>query len=102
MSLWRKLTGRDGLRVHVIIKGRIGEGWFDVDEQLYVPEGTTLAGLIEHAGERGVDMASAIADSPHLAHTLMWNGERCPVDEHADRAVADGDTVYLLAPLAGG
>lgn len=102
MGLWRKLTGREGLRVHLIIKGRIGEGWFDVDEQLYVPEGTTLAGLIEHAGRAGLDMAAAIADSPHLAHTLMWNGERCPVDEHADRAVADGDTVYLLAPLAGG
>jgi molybdopterin converting factor small subunit len=32
----------------------------------------------------------------------MWNGERCPVDEHITRPMKDGDEVYLLAPLAGG
>jgi len=32
----------------------------------------------------------------------MLNGERCPVDANRDRKLADGDEVYLLAPLAGG
>jgi molybdopterin converting factor small subunit len=32
----------------------------------------------------------------------MVNGERCPIDEHAGRELADGDEIYLLAPLAGG
>ena len=47
-------------------------------------------------------LRAAIDDSPHLRHTLMLNGERCPVDENLDRVLADGDEVYLLAPLAGG
>jgi molybdopterin converting factor small subunit len=32
----------------------------------------------------------------------MLNGERCPVAENQERVLADGDEVYLLAPLAGG
>ena len=47
-------------------------------------------------------MREAIAKSPHLAHTLMLNGERCPVDENLGRELGEGDQVYLLAPLAGG
>ena len=39
---------------------------------------------------------------PRMTNTLMLNGERCPVDENLTRALADGDQVYLLAPLAGG
>jgi molybdopterin converting factor small subunit len=33
---------------------------------------------------------------------MMLNGERCPLAEHKDRVLADGDEIYLLAPLAGG
>ena len=40
--------------------------------------------------------------SPHLTDTMMLNGERCPFTENQDRAMADGDELYLLAPLAGG
>jgi molybdopterin converting factor small subunit len=32
----------------------------------------------------------------------MWNGSRCPVDDNIDRALSDGDEIYLLAPIAGG
>ena len=32
----------------------------------------------------------------------MLNGERCPVDENRGHILADGDQIYLLAPLAGG
>ena len=97
--------GRDReaqVHVHVLIKGRIGEGWYDVDRTLDVPAGTTLSGLLEVAQHEGVPLRAAIEASPHLRHTLMWNGERCPVDENAARLVRDGDSLYLLAPLAGG
>jgi sulfur carrier protein ThiS len=102
-----RLLGRDEpraarVRVHVLIKGRIGEGWHDVDRMLAVPAGTTLAGLIEIAQGEGVPLRDAIENSPHLRHTLMWNGERCPVEENATRRLEDGDSIYLLAPLAGG
>jgi hypothetical protein len=54
------------------------------------------------AQRQGVPLRDAIENSPHLRHTLMWNGERCPVDQHAARRLEEGDTIYLLAPLAGG
>ena len=91
-----------GIRVHVLLKGRIGAGWYDVDEQLALPAGATLGDLLTAAEARGIALRRALADSPHLRHTLMLNGERCPVDENLGRRLADGDEVYLLAPLAGG
>ena len=33
---------------------------------------------------------------------MMLNGERCPLHANEDRVLADGDEIYLLAPLAGG
>jgi molybdopterin converting factor small subunit len=94
--------GAPAVRVHVLIRGRIGSGWYDVDRVLELPSGTTLGQLIDSAEARGVPLAEAIAQSPHLAHTLMLNGSRCPVAEHRERALQDGDELYLLAPIAGG
>jgi molybdopterin converting factor small subunit len=90
------------IRVRVILKGRTGSGWHDVDERLTLPPGTTLGGLIDAAERCGIRLRHAIESSPHLRHTLMLNGERRPVDENLDRPLADGDEVYLLAPFAGG
>jgi hypothetical protein len=90
------------LRVRVVLKGRIGAGWYDTDQRLALPPGATLATLIEQADRRGLALSRAIADSPHLRHTLMWNGQRAPLDDNIGRALADGDEVYLLGPLAGG
>ncbi len=90
------------VRVRVLLRGRIGDGWYDVDRTFKLPVGATLGDLIERAERDGVGMREAIAKSPHLAHTLMLNGERCPVDENLGRELGEGDQVYLLAPLAGG
>jgi molybdopterin converting factor small subunit len=92
------------IRVHLLLKGRIGEGWYDVDETLSLPVGATLGDFIEQAERDGLRLRRAIASSPHLRHTLMLNGERCPVDEpeNLSRPLKEGDQVYLLAPLAGG
>ena len=90
------------IKVKVLMTGRIGGGWQDVDRTLALPEGATLADLLDEAERQGIGLREAIDRSPHLRHTLMLNGERCPVDENLGRALADGDQVYLLAPLAGG
>jgi molybdopterin converting factor small subunit len=90
------------IKIHLLIRGRIGEGWHDVDERLAIPVGTTLAGVVALADARGLPLGFALAHSPHLAQTLMLNGERCPIDRDGDRVLADGDELYLLAPLAGG
>jgi sulfur carrier protein ThiS len=90
------------VKIHLIIRGRIGDDWLDIDRELQIPDGTTLGELIEIADKRGIPLADALANSPHLAHTLMLNGERCPIDTHRDHALSHGDQLYLLAPLAGG
>ena len=104
-SALRRLVRREpagAIRIHLVMKGRIGEGWYDVDEDLALPHGATLASLLDAAQDRGIALRAAIERSPHLRHTLMWNGDRCPVEENLGRALADGDEIYLLAPLAGG
>lgn len=106
MSLFDKarslVGGGPKIRVHVVVQGRIGLGWRNIDEKIALKAGATLGDLIEKADRDGYDLSGAIASSPHLAHTLMLNGERCAVAENRDRVLADGDQVFLLAPIAGG
>ena len=101
MGIFDRLRG-DHVRVHVLIRGRIGDAWRDVDEHLRVPAGTTLGQLVEKAEAAGVPLREALDHSPHLTDTMMLNGERCPFTENSERVLADGDEIYLLAPLAGG
>lgn len=101
MGIFDRLRG-ESLRVHIIIRGRVGDDWRDIDTYLRVPQGTTLAQLVDVADGAGIPLRDALARSPHLADTMMLNGERCPLAEHAERPIADGDELYLLAPLAGG
>ncbi len=92
----------DQVEIHILIRGRIGDDWKDVDTKLRVPPGTTLGALVELADAKGIPLREALENSPHLHDTMMLNGERCPIAENRDRALVDGDEIYLLAPLAGG
>jgi len=101
MGIFDRLRG-DSLKIHILIRGRIGDTWHDVDTYLRVPQGTTLGKLVEAAEKARIPLREALANSPHLHDTMMLNGERCPLADNAERALADGDELYLLAPLAGG
>jgi molybdopterin converting factor small subunit len=101
MGIFDRLRG-DHVRIHILIRGRIGDAWRDVDEHLRVPAGTTLGKLVEVAEAAGIPLREALDRSPHLTDTMMLNGERCPIAENRERVLADGDELYLLAPLAGG
>jgi molybdopterin converting factor small subunit len=101
VGIFDRLRG-DQIRVHILIRGRIGNDWREVDEYLRVPKGTTLAKLVEVADSAGIPLSDALAHSPHLTDTLMLNGERCPIADNGTRELAEGDEIYLLAPLAGG
>ena len=90
------------IRVHLLIRGRIGEGWHEIDETLKIPEGMTLNAFVAHCESRRLPLREALENSPHLRDTLMWNGERCPLDAFGERELSDGDELYLLAPIAGG
>ena len=101
MGIFDRLRG-DSIRVHVLIKGRIGDDWKEIDEYLRLPRGTTLGKLVEVATGAGIPLREALDKSPHLIDTMMLNGERCPFAENTNRELAEGDEIYLLAPLAGG
>lgn len=106
MGVWDRLRGlvggSDAIRVHVLIRGRIGDGWHDIDQTVRLRPPATLADLLERGERDGIPFAEVLAASPHLRHTLMLNGSRCPVEDNRNRELHDGDEVYLLAPLAGG
>jgi hypothetical protein len=89
----------ESVRVHILIRGRIGDDWKDIDEHIRVPAGTTLGRLVEVTDAAGIPLRDALDRSPHLVDTLMLNGERCPFVENAERRLADGDEIHLLAPL---
>ena len=99
---WLRRDAPAAIRVHVVIKGRIGDGWCEVDERIALPAHATLATLIDEADRRGLRLGHALEHSPHLRHTLMWNGQRAPLEQNLERPLHDGDEVYLLGPLAGG
>lgn len=101
MGIFDRWRG-ESLRVHILIRGRIGDAWRDVDTYLRVPKGTTLEQLVEAAEGAQIPLRESLAVSPHLSDTMMLNGERCPLEENRGRLIADGDELYLLAPLAGG
>jgi molybdopterin converting factor small subunit len=101
MGIFDRLRG-DQLKIHVVIRGRIGDEWKEIDTYLRVPQGTTLGKLVETATSSGIPLREALDKSPHLHDTMMLNGERCPFTENQERVLADGDEIYLLAPLAGG
>ena len=101
MGIFDRLRGGTA-RIHILIKGRIGDGWKDIDQYVRVPAGTTLGQLLEITDSAQIPLREALEHSPHLTDTMMLNGERCPFVENAERILADGDEIYLLAPLAGG
>jgi molybdopterin converting factor small subunit len=101
MGIFDKLRGAH-VRVHILIRGRIGDDWKEIDEHVRVPAGTTLGRLVEVADAARIPLRDALDHSPHLVDTMMLNGERCPFAENAERVLQDGDEIYLLAPLAGG
>src|ERR1043166_5296093 len=101
MGIFDRLPGGSARR-HLLTQGRSGGGCEDVDEPVRSPAGTTLAQLLEITDAAKLPLRDALAQSPHLTDTMMLNGERCPLDSNTDRVLADGDEIYLLAPLAGG
>jgi len=101
MGIFDKHRG-GSIKIHILIKGRIGDAWKDIDTFLKLPTGTTLGKLVEVAGASGIPLREALDTSPHLTDTMMLNGERCPFTANADKVLQDGDEIYLLAPIAGG
>ena len=101
MGIFDRLRG-DQIKIHIVIRGRIGDDWRDVDTYMRVPTGTTLGKLVDSGKDAGVPIREALDSSPHLVDTMMLNGERCAFTDNTERVLVDGDEIYLLAPIAGG
>lgn len=101
MGIFDRLRGGT-VRIHILIRGRIGDDWMDVDQNVRVPAGTTLGQLLEITDAARIPLREALEHSPHLTDTMMLNGERCPFGDNTERVLAEGDEIYLLAPLVGG
>ena len=54
---------KDAITIHVLIRGRIGDGWYDVDERVALPPGTTLAQLVADGDRYRLPLAAALAYS---------------------------------------
>ena len=98
MGIFSKLRGPK-IEIRIFIRGRFGDDWKDIDKRVRLSAGTTLGRLVDTSP---LPIRDALDHSPHLRDTLMLNGERCPIADNRERVLADGDVLYLLAPLAGG
>ena len=72
---------------------------------LTLPAGATLADLVSQLAETYPDFARRYAGTD-LGHAhpyrLFVNFHLVAADQAAGRALADGDTVHILIPIAGG
>jgi hypothetical protein len=44
------------IKIHLLIRGRIGDGWVDIDDKLKIPAGTTLRGLLAITDARRIPL----------------------------------------------
>jgi hypothetical protein len=104
MSVLRWLLGERAplIRVHVLVRGRIGSGWYDIDRGFDLPAGTALAELVARGSRPGLLLEVALRDSPHVRDTLMVNGERCPLAGTRRRHPRRRRPALPPLPLAGG
>lgn len=99
MGIFDRLRGTS-IRIHILMRARIGDDWKDIAEHVRVPAGTTLGKLLDITDAAQLPLREALVHAPHLTETLLLNGQRCPLDANADRVLADRDEISLLAPLA--
>jgi molybdopterin converting factor small subunit len=91
------------MKVHFLLKGYLLGTFLDHEFDLDLPEGTTLEAALQRAGrERGVDFDRVLAEHEVIRESILVSGERLAWPEGLGRELREGDSVYMLSPLAGG
>jgi molybdopterin converting factor small subunit len=91
------------VKVHFLLKGYMLGTFLDHEFDLELPEGTTLKEALRKAGrKRNVDFNRVLEEHEVIRESILVSGERMPWPAGLDRALQDGDSVYMLSPLAGG
>jgi molybdopterin converting factor small subunit len=75
---------------------------------LTMPEGTTLAGVLDELGTRYPDFEAGLRGkglrmpTDKVLYSLFVNARPVPLERAEATPLRDGDQVYLFLPVAGG
>jgi len=91
------------MTVHFLLKGYMLGTFMDHEFDMEVARGTTIREALKIAGrERRVDFDRVLAEHEVIRESILLSGERLDWPSGLDRELKDGDSVYMLSPLAGG
>ncbi|MFQ5456859.1 MAG: MoaD/ThiS family protein [Myxococcota bacterium] len=91
------------LKVHFLLKGYLLGTFLDHEFDMELPEGTTLMQALRKAGkERRVDFDRVLEEHEVIRESILVSGERLAWPGGLERRLEEGDSVYMLSPLAGG
>ena len=102
--IFRRKPSGPPIRVDATIQGMIGARYLSVAESIKLPGGAQirdLIGALKDAGKLDADACRALKGvRPPLV--LLLNGDSLADKGREKRALADGDRVTILTPVAGG
>jgi molybdopterin converting factor small subunit len=91
------------MTVHFLLKGYMLGTFLDHEFDLDLPEGATLRQALRRAGkERKVDFDRVLKEHELIRESILVSGQRMDWPACLDHVLEEGDSVYMLSPLAGG
>jgi molybdopterin converting factor small subunit len=91
------------MTVHFLLKGYMLATFMDHEFDMELAEGTTLRKALKRAGrERRVNFDRILEEHEVIRESILLSGERLDWPSGLERELKDGDSVYMLSPLAGG
>jgi molybdopterin converting factor small subunit len=91
------------MTVHFLLKGYMLGTFMDHEFDMELPPGTTLEKALRKAGkDRRVNFDRILDEHEVIRESILVSGERLPWPAGLERELRDGDSVYMLSPLAGG
>ena len=91
------------MKVHFLLKGYMLGTFLDHEFDMDLPESATLKQALKKAGEeRRIDFDRVLEEHEVIRESILVSGERLQWPAGLERELKDGDSVYMLSPLAGG
>ena len=91
------------MKVHFLLKGYMLGTFLDHEFDMELPESTTLKQALRKAGkEHRIDFDRILDEHEVIRESILVSGERLQWPTGLERELKDGDSVYMLSPLAGG
>ena len=92
------------VRVTVRFLGLLGKRDAELLEELELPPGTTVRGVLEGFASRHASRAMENAEGPPIweSHVVMVNGMSLEREKQLTTPVVEGDNVTVFFPVSGG